>query len=112
MFVGIAVQQCPSLHVQCRWVRESTYRRETHRPPRRRASLDISERVALRMAEVMREERLAINSFKPRGIPPRGDCLEVEAELCRQSTRSYEMCSAEGGDEVVERNLVGHIDCR
>jgi hypothetical protein len=52
IFVGIARHSWPSLHLQCRWVRESTYRREMHRPPRRLASLRISERVALRMTAV------------------------------------------------------------
>jgi hypothetical protein len=38
-------------------------------------------------------------------------CSEVEAHLRRQGTRRHEMSSAKGGDEVVQRILVGHVDC-
>ena len=50
--VGIAVHSWPSLHFHDRGVRELTYIREMHLPPRRLASLRISGRVDLRMAEM------------------------------------------------------------
>ena len=75
--VGIAFHRCPSLHLQDRGVRESTYRRERHVPLRRLASLRISERVDLRMAEMTTSHpheragglRLATKWVYSRGVP-------------------------------------------
>ena len=45
---------------------------------------------------------------------PSGDRkrLEVEAQLGRVAARRNVVCSAEGGEEVVERVLVGQVDDR
>ena len=44
---------------------------------------------------------------------PEGACpLEIEGNLRRQRTRGYVVRSTEGGEEVVERELVSDIDGR
>ena len=36
--------------------------------------------------------------------------LEVEPQLCRVGPRGDEVRSTEGGEEVIERHFVGHVD--